>query len=205
MDAVPALLQDQSLEDPLDSPEQLHDQLESLSYLCRFQYEQFSEYLCGLMDPILGAYTQALTSPGDMPTLSFSCPSMPFSLCGLPVPCGFSFEPLPFGPPLLLMQPNITHASSMHRRSHLLHEINASQELGGYMQPASMHVQFTRDSGRVSTASVYIGPSMTAAKAAGFNEHALWMPMLMFKSCSHLDGSANGVMVGPSHGLDVLG
>ncbi|KAK9853645.1 hypothetical protein WJX84_008704 [Apatococcus fuscideae] len=64
MDAVPALLQDQSLEDPLDSPEQLHDQLESLSYLCRFQYEQFSEYLCGLMDPILGAYTQALTSPG---------------------------------------------------------------------------------------------------------------------------------------------
>ena len=63
---MPALLQDQSLEDPLDSPEQLHDQLESLSYLCRFQYEQFSEYLCGLMDPILGAYTQALTSPGTM-------------------------------------------------------------------------------------------------------------------------------------------
>ena len=64
MAAVPALLQDQSLEDPLDSPEQLHDQLESLSYLYRFQYEQFSKYLCGLMDPILKTYTQALSSPG---------------------------------------------------------------------------------------------------------------------------------------------
>lgn len=71
MAAVPALLQDQSLEDPLDSPEQLHDQLESLSYLCRFQYEQFSEYLCGLMDPILGTYTQALSSPGKALSASF--------------------------------------------------------------------------------------------------------------------------------------
>ncbi len=64
MASIPILAQDQSIEDPLDSPEQLTDQLESLSYLCRFQYEQFSEYLCSLMDPILRAYTQALTSPG---------------------------------------------------------------------------------------------------------------------------------------------
>lgn len=66
MESVPALLQDQGMEDPLDSPEQLHDQLESLSFLCRFQYEGFSEYVCGLMDPILGTYTQALSAPGQL-------------------------------------------------------------------------------------------------------------------------------------------
>lgn len=43
-------------EDPLDSDEQLQDQLDSLPYLCRFQYAETAEYLTGLTDPLIAAY-----------------------------------------------------------------------------------------------------------------------------------------------------
>ncbi|KAJ7516733.1 hypothetical protein O6H91_22G068900 [Diphasiastrum complanatum] len=62
-DSVKALLQENSGEDPLDNPEQLEDQLESLPYLCRFQYEKSSSYMTSLLDPILQAYTEAARLP----------------------------------------------------------------------------------------------------------------------------------------------
>ena len=43
-------------EDPLDNEEQLQDQLDSLPYLCRFQYAETAEYLVGLTDPLVAAY-----------------------------------------------------------------------------------------------------------------------------------------------------
>ncbi|KAJ7517501.1 hypothetical protein O6H91_21G026900 [Diphasiastrum complanatum] len=62
-DSVQALLQDNSGEDPLDKAELLEDQLESLPYLCRFQYEKTSSYMISLLDPILQAYTEAARLP----------------------------------------------------------------------------------------------------------------------------------------------
>ncbi|KAL4534670.1 hypothetical protein Ndes2526A_g05549 [Nannochloris sp. 'desiccata'] len=43
-------------EDPLDNDEQLSDQMDSLPYLCRFQYADTAEYLAGLLDPLLAQY-----------------------------------------------------------------------------------------------------------------------------------------------------
>lgn len=51
-------------DDPLDDQEALQDQLDSLPCLCRFQYEETSERLCGLMDPLVVAYAEALRVPG---------------------------------------------------------------------------------------------------------------------------------------------
>ena len=43
----------------------LQDQLDSLPYLCRFQYASTSEFLVGLMDPLITAYSQlGATSTG---------------------------------------------------------------------------------------------------------------------------------------------
>ncbi len=36
----------------------LQDQLDSLPYLCRFQYSSTADYLVGLMDPLITAYSQ---------------------------------------------------------------------------------------------------------------------------------------------------
>lgn len=51
-------MQDPSIEDPLDNEEQLQEQLESLPYLCRFQYERMTTYLCSVLDPLLHQYRQ---------------------------------------------------------------------------------------------------------------------------------------------------
>ncbi|KAH9557462.1 hypothetical protein CY35_07G085500 [Sphagnum magellanicum] len=53
------VLQNNITEDPLDNEEQLQDQLDSLPYLCRFQYEKTSNYIITLLEPILQAYTEA--------------------------------------------------------------------------------------------------------------------------------------------------
>jgi exportin-7 len=49
-------------EDPLDNEEQLQDQLDSLPYLCRFQYAETAEYLTSLTDPLIAAYQRMGTS-----------------------------------------------------------------------------------------------------------------------------------------------
>jgi exportin-7 len=59
------------VEDPLDNEEALQEQLESLPYLCRFQYERMAGYLCSIMDPLLHRYRQissqqAIASAADL-------------------------------------------------------------------------------------------------------------------------------------------
>jgi len=53
LDSVQAVLQNNIAEDPLDNEEHLQDQLDSLPYLCRFQYEKTSNYITTLLEPIL--------------------------------------------------------------------------------------------------------------------------------------------------------
>ena len=52
-------------EDPLDNEEQLSDQMDSLPYLCRFQYADTAEFLLGLLDPRLAQYQSSATAAGD--------------------------------------------------------------------------------------------------------------------------------------------
>ncbi len=52
-------------EDPLDNEEQLADQLDSIPFLCRFQYARTAEYLLQFLDPLVAAYTDAAT-PGAL-------------------------------------------------------------------------------------------------------------------------------------------
>ncbi|CAK9199269.1 unnamed protein product [Sphagnum troendelagicum] len=59
LDSVKAVIQNNISEDPLDNEEHLQDQLDSLPYLCRFQYEKTSNYITNLLEPILQAYTEA--------------------------------------------------------------------------------------------------------------------------------------------------
>lgn len=46
------------LDDPLDKEEELQDQMENLPYLCRFQYEESCKYICGLLDPVVDAFSK---------------------------------------------------------------------------------------------------------------------------------------------------
>lgn len=63
LESVTAVLQSGVGDDPLDNDEQLQDQLDSLPYLCRFQYEKMSKYLCSLMDPIINSYSEWINVP----------------------------------------------------------------------------------------------------------------------------------------------
>mmetsp|Transcript_26690 Transcript_26690/g.50766 ORF Transcript_26690/g.50766 Transcript_26690/m.50766 type:complete len:1056 (-) Transcript_26690:229-3396(-) len=68
LDSVQAILAGNLPDDPLDNDEQLQDQLDSLPYLCRFQYESTSKYLLSLLDPTLSAYVEmARHQPGTDP------------------------------------------------------------------------------------------------------------------------------------------
>lgn len=54
-------MQDPTLDDPLDNEEALQEQLESLPFLCRFQYERMAAYICSVMDPLLAQYRAVST------------------------------------------------------------------------------------------------------------------------------------------------
>ncbi|PTQ44851.1 hypothetical protein MARPO_0017s0001 [Marchantia polymorpha] len=58
-DSVQAVVDKKISEDPLEHREQLQDQLDSLPYLCRFQYEKTSSYIIDRLEPVLEAYTNA--------------------------------------------------------------------------------------------------------------------------------------------------
>ena len=79
LESVTAVLQNGVSDDPLDNDEQLQDQLDSLPYLCRFQYEKMSKYLCELMDPIINAYSEWVNMPRDRDPapLQVRCQSSP--------------------------------------------------------------------------------------------------------------------------------
>ncbi|KFM22754.1 Exportin-7 [Auxenochlorella protothecoides] len=56
LESVRTVVQDGLTDDPLDSEEQLQDQLDSLPYLFRFQYEKMAEALTCAADPLIAAY-----------------------------------------------------------------------------------------------------------------------------------------------------
>lgn len=56
LESVRAVLANGIAEDPLESEEQLQEQMDSLPYMCRFQYEYAVELIVGRMDPIVAAY-----------------------------------------------------------------------------------------------------------------------------------------------------
>ncbi|EFJ32102.1 hypothetical protein SELMODRAFT_87550 [Selaginella moellendorffii] len=58
-----AIVQNNLAEDPLDNEEHLQDQLDSLPFLCRFQYERSSAFILQLLDPILQSFTEASRVP----------------------------------------------------------------------------------------------------------------------------------------------
>ena len=57
------MLANSNLDDPLENAEQLADQMESLPFIFRFEYEDMSKYFCSLMDPVVTAYSRGL-APG---------------------------------------------------------------------------------------------------------------------------------------------
>lgn len=59
LESVSLVIQNGSLDEMLDGEEQLSDQLESLPYLCRFQYQKASTFISGLIDPLLEAFKAA--------------------------------------------------------------------------------------------------------------------------------------------------
>lgn len=52
LDFVQAVLQNNVSEDPLGNEEHLQDQMNSLPYLCRFQYDKSSSCIITLLEPI---------------------------------------------------------------------------------------------------------------------------------------------------------
>ena len=53
------VLSNGQMEDPLENEEQLQEQMDSLPYMCRFQYDKSVELLTGRMDPVIAAYSKA--------------------------------------------------------------------------------------------------------------------------------------------------
>ena len=58
LESVQLVLQNPAADDMLENEEQLQDQFDSLPFLCRFQYEELSKYLCSLTDPLIKAFTE---------------------------------------------------------------------------------------------------------------------------------------------------
>uniref|UniRef100_A0A0D3EMD3 Importin N-terminal domain-containing protein n=1 Tax=Oryza barthii TaxID=65489 RepID=A0A0D3EMD3_9ORYZ len=84
INSVQASFANDSSDDTLDNVDVLQEQLESLPYLCRFQYQNSSIYIINIMEPLLQAYTKEclfkakyflqersrLPAPGDANELS---------------------------------------------------------------------------------------------------------------------------------------
>eukprot|EP00891_Asterochloris_glomerata_P007395 jgi/Astpho2/7395/fgenesh1_pm.00114_%23_12_t len=63
LESVVLVLDNNLEDDPLDNEDQMAEQMESLPYPCRFQYDKTSEYLCSLLDPLAASYGKGLV-PG---------------------------------------------------------------------------------------------------------------------------------------------
>ena len=63
LESVSTVLANSNLDDPLENAEQLADQMESLPYIFRFEYEDMNTYFCSIMDPIVTAYSRGIV-PG---------------------------------------------------------------------------------------------------------------------------------------------
>ncbi len=62
LDSVRAVLGNGMAEDPLENEEQVADQMDSLPYMCRFQYEYAAELITAHMDPLVAAYSKVGTA-----------------------------------------------------------------------------------------------------------------------------------------------
>lgn len=69
LESVSLVLGNAMLEDLLDNEEQMAEQLDSLPFLCRFQYDKSAAYICALMDPMLDAL-QGAASGASAPVAS---------------------------------------------------------------------------------------------------------------------------------------
>ena len=69
------------MEDPLENEEQLQEQMDSLPYMCRFQYDQSVELLMGRMDPIIAAYSKVGFPPFQITAPYLAVPRSPQHLC----------------------------------------------------------------------------------------------------------------------------
>ena len=58
-------------EDPLDSEEQLQDQMDSLPYMCRLQYSRSADYLTQLADPCIQSLQERVQTGGCSPMLRY--------------------------------------------------------------------------------------------------------------------------------------
>ena len=67
-----AVLANTALDDPLENAEQLADQMDSLPFIFRFEYEEMNQYFCSVMDPIVAAYSRGL-APGAAGSLCMLC------------------------------------------------------------------------------------------------------------------------------------
>ena len=65
LESVVLVLDNNLEDDPLDNEDQMAEQMESLPYPCRFQYDKTSEYLCTLLDPLAASYAKGLV-PGEI-------------------------------------------------------------------------------------------------------------------------------------------
>ena len=65
------MLANTALDDPLENAEQLADQMDSLPFIFRFEYEEMNQYFCSLMDPIVAAYSRGLVA-GETTSPEFS-------------------------------------------------------------------------------------------------------------------------------------
>lgn len=63
LESVSAVLANTALDDPLENAEQLADQMDSLPFIFRFEYEEMNQYFCSVTDPIVAAYSRGL-APG---------------------------------------------------------------------------------------------------------------------------------------------
>lgn len=63
LESVSAVLANSAIDDPLENAEQLADQMDSLPFIFRFEYEEMNQYFCSVMDPIVAAYSRGL-APG---------------------------------------------------------------------------------------------------------------------------------------------
>ena len=61
------MLANSNLDDPLENAEQLAEQMESLPFIFRFEYEDMSTYFCSIMDPLVTAYSRGI-GPGTLRT-----------------------------------------------------------------------------------------------------------------------------------------
>lgn len=65
-----AALKADCLEELLENEETLADQLDALPYLCRFMYDASCAYICGLMDPLIQQFREAVQAPAPAEALS---------------------------------------------------------------------------------------------------------------------------------------